>query len=162
MDQFERRSFLILGEAVPGLSRGCPGATCHLGFYSVCESHLARLSRAALVERNAHSTLSVVFVLRFQTEAELCQMEFRLHPTMVSLPLDARRAKCTCGLDGLDYLTYRFALVRRSPCDMHPMLCPPCLPCLSVVLWRLFRRAGVERERNAIWHDSSCIEFCNV
>ena len=148
------------------LRRGCPEAVprplATSVFYSVCESHLARLSRAALVERNAHSTLSVVFVLHFQREVKLCQTEVGLDPTMVSLPLDARRASGFCSFDCLDYLTCLFALARRSSCGMHPMLCPPCLPCLSVVLWRPFRRAGVERERNAIWHDSFCIELCNV
>ena len=41
-----------------------------------CELHLARFSRAALVERKARWTFSIVLVLRFPREAELCQMRF--------------------------------------------------------------------------------------
>ena len=52
------------------------------------------------------------FVLRFAREAKLCQMEFPLHPHMVSLPLDARRAKCKCSFDCFSYCSRNFAFAR--------------------------------------------------
>ena len=60
-----------------------------------------------------------VFVLRFSRKAKLTQKVLRVDPTMVSLPLDARRTKWQWSFDRFACLTCSFAPARRLSRETH-------------------------------------------
>ena len=59
------------------------------------------------------------FVLRFSRKAKLAQKVLRVDPTMVSLPLDARRTKWPWSFDRFACLTCSFAPARRLSRETH-------------------------------------------
>jgi hypothetical protein len=59
------------------------------------------------------------FVLRFSRKAKFAQKVVRFDPTMVSLPLDARRTKWQWSFDRFACLTCNFAPDRRLSREMH-------------------------------------------
>ena len=68
---------------------------------------------------NGALVLASCFVLRLSRKAKLGQKVVRFDPTMVSLSLDACRAKCTWSFDRLACLTCSFAPARRLSHEMH-------------------------------------------
>ena len=58
-------------------------------------------------------------MLRFSRKAKLAQKVLRMDPTMVSLPLDARRTKRPWSFDRFACLTCSFAPARRSSRETH-------------------------------------------
>ena len=58
-------------------------------------------------------------MLRFLRKANLAQKVLRVDPTMVSLPLDARRTKRPWSFDRFACLTFNFAPARRLSREMH-------------------------------------------
>ena len=112
--------------------QACSGKVCHRGqtfllqsdvsgsIFLFAQIELCQMEGTFVPQINGPELLLGVancFALRFSRKAKLGQKVVRFDPTMVSLPLDARRTKRPWSFERVACLTLHFAPVRRLSCE---------------------------------------------